>query len=55
VLLRPEDSGLDRPSVALVCQVIAVDKAFLSELVGSIPARTRRAVDAGLELVLSLA
>lgn len=54
VLLRPDDSGLDRPSVAPVCQVMTADKAFLSELVGSIPARSRRAIDAGLRITLSL-
>jgi len=54
VLLRPGDTGLDRPSVALVCQVTAVDKESLAELVGSIPTQARRTVDAGLRLALSL-
>jgi len=45
---------LDRPSVALVCQVMTLDKAFFAELVGSIPTRARHAVDAGLKLALSL-
>src|SRR5262249_44511430 len=50
VLLHARDTGLDRASVALVCQVTTLDKAFVSELVGSLPARARRAVDAGLRL-----
>jgi mRNA interferase MazF len=54
VLLGLSDSGLDRPSVAVVCQVTTVDKAFLTELVGSLPARLRRAVDSGMKLALSL-
>jgi mRNA interferase MazF len=54
VMLRPRDTGLDRPSVALVCQVITLDKDFLDELVGSIPTQARRTVDAGLKLALSL-
>lgn len=54
VLLQPRDSGLDRESVVLVCQVTSVDKAFLTELVGSLPSRARKAVDAGLGLALSL-
>jgi mRNA interferase MazF len=54
VMLRTRDTGLDRPSVALVCQVLTIDKDFFDELVGSIPARLRTAVDAGLELALSL-
>src|ERR1043165_747069 len=45
VLLSERESGLARSSVALVCQITTVDKRFLSELVGSIPPRCRRAVD----------
>jgi mRNA interferase MazF len=54
VLLGPRDSGLDRPSVALVCQVTTVEKDFLTELVGSLPSRLRRTVDSGIKLALSL-
>jgi mRNA interferase MazF len=54
VLLRARDTGLDRPSVALVCQVMTIDKGFFADLAGSIPAQARRAVDAGLKLALSL-
>ena len=55
VALDARDTGLDRKSVALVCQVMTIDKEFLTELVGSLPLRARRAVDNGLRLALSLA
>ena len=54
VRIEPRESGLDRVSVALVCQVVTIDKAFLTQLIGSLPTRTRRAIDAGLLLALSL-
>jgi mRNA-degrading endonuclease toxin of MazEF toxin-antitoxin module len=54
VMLRARDTGLDHPSVALVCQVLTIDKLFFDELVGSIPTRLQRTADAGLELALSL-
>ena len=54
VLLREADTGLPRPSVAQVCQVVAVDKAFLDDLVGSLSRRAMNAVDAGLRLALGL-
>lgn len=54
VTLEPRDSGLDRRSVALVCQVMTIDKSVLDERVSTLPARARRAVDAGLRLALSL-
>lgn len=54
VALAPRDTGLERESVALVCQVMTVDKELLTELVGSLPKRARSAVDTGLRLSLSL-
>ena len=54
VTLDADATGLARPSVALVCQVMTVDKAYLTDLAGSLPPRARRAVDAGLRLALSL-
>ncbi|MBI4699931.1 MAG: type II toxin-antitoxin system PemK/MazF family toxin [Deltaproteobacteria bacterium] len=54
VTLAPRDTGLGRPSVALVCQVMTVDRAWLAQLVGTLSTRARRAVDAGLRLALSL-
>jgi mRNA interferase MazF len=54
VTLAPRDTGLGETSVALVCQVMTIDKDFLTELAGSLPRRSRTAVDAGLRLSLSL-
>jgi mRNA interferase MazF len=54
VLLGSGDSGLPKDSVALVCQVLTVDKDFLTELVGALPRRAMQAVDLGLRLALDL-
>ncbi len=54
VLLSPEETGLDRASVALVCQVMTLHKDSLDELVGSLSARARRRIDHGLALTLGL-
>jgi mRNA interferase MazF len=54
VLLPPAETGLDRPSVALVCQVMTLDKDYFDEIVGSLSRRARRAVDTGLKLALAL-
>lgn len=54
ILLSPQQSGLDRPSVVLVCQLMTLDEDFLDELVGSIPTRVRRRADRGLALALGL-
>jgi len=53
-LLR-RDTGLKKDSVALVCQVTTLDKAFLDVLVRRLPARLMRSVDVGLRLALCLA
>ncbi len=54
VELTPADSGLQQTSVALVCQVMSVDKESLFEAAGSLPKRAMRRVDAGLRLALGL-
>jgi mRNA interferase MazF len=54
VPLPPSETSLDRGSVALVCQLMALDKTFFDELAGSLSASARRKVDAGLKLVLGL-
>jgi mRNA interferase MazF len=54
VALSPRDTGLSRQSVALVCQVMTLDKTFLDAPARRLPARIMRAVDAGLRLALSL-
>ena len=43
-----------RPAVGLVCQVVALDKAYFDPIVGTLSRRSRKALDAGLKLVLDL-
>ena len=52
VLLPPSETGLDRPSVANVSLVLAVDRAQLDERVGQTPRRTVERVLAGIDVVL---
>ena len=54
VRLEPRETGLSKPSVALVCQVMTVDKALLSESCGDVPQPALRKIDAGLALALGL-
>ena len=54
VLLPRGTAGLDRDSVINVSQIITVDRTFLAERVGRIPAAKQRALDEGLRLVLAL-
>ncbi len=54
VLLPRKATGLPRDSVVNVSQVVTIDKAFLSERVGSLSDDIQEAVDQGLRLVLYL-
>ena len=54
VLVPKSASGLPKDSVANVSQVVTLDRDFLTERTGKLPARLRAAVDAGLKLVLDL-
>jgi mRNA interferase MazF len=54
VLVPRAASGLSKDSVANVSQVITLDRDFLTERTGKLPARLLAAVDAGLKLVLDL-
>ena len=54
VLIPASDSGLPKDSVANVSQVITVDRTFLTERCGRLPAHSIKSVDDGLRLVLSL-
>lgn len=47
-------SGLSKPSVVNVSQLITIDKAVLSERVGRLNPRLLATVDEGLRLALSL-
>jgi mRNA interferase MazF len=53
--LKARDTGLARPSVAVVCQVMAIDKHLLTERIGALPRRAVTKLDAGLRLALGLA
>jgi len=48
------ETGLSRPSVVNVSQVLTVDKRLLTGRVGVLPARLLRQVEDGLRLVLAL-
>lgn len=54
VRLSKSDSGLAKPSVVNVSQLLTVDRAILSRKVKSLPASAMETVDAGLKLVLGL-
>jgi mRNA interferase MazF len=54
VLLQPRASGLKRESVVLVCQVMTIDKVFLTECIARLPRRIMSLVDDGLRLALDL-
>lgn len=54
VRISRADSGLTKPSVVNVSQLLSADRIFLTERVGSLPPQTMLRVDQGLKLVLSL-
>lgn len=54
VLLDTSETGLKKESVALVCQVLTLDKEFFDEQVGGLSRRSLQAVDKGLRLALDL-
>jgi mRNA interferase MazF len=54
VLVPASDSSLPKDSVANVSQVITLDRPFLTERCGRLPAHLIKSIDDGLRLVLSL-
>ena len=54
LMVKRNKSGLPRDSVINVSQVVTLNKAFLTERVGSLPPKLMAAVDEGLRLVLAL-
>lgn len=54
VLLLPSATGLPKDSVVNVSQIFTVDKAFLTERIGSLPVSLQEEVDEGLRTVLYL-
>lgn len=55
VRIAKSDSGLARPSVVNVSQVLTLDRSVLVERVGALPGAVLDRIDAGLRLVLALA
>jgi mRNA interferase MazF len=47
-------TGLSKPSVVNVSQLITIDKSFLTQKVGRVPPALLAEIDDGLRLVLSL-
>ena len=54
VMLSKKMTGLPKDSVANVSQVVTIDRYFLVDRSGSLPAGTMKLIDDGLRLVLSL-
>ena len=54
VRLPSRGTGLSKPSVANVSQVITIDKSLLSERVGRVASLLMIAIDDGLRLALAL-
>ena len=54
VLLPANAAGLPRDSVVNVSQVLTLDRIYLTEHAGTLPARLQRSVDEGLRRVLQL-
>jgi len=54
VFLSSLHSGLPKDSVINVSQILALDKAFLIESVGSLPYHLQEEVDEGLRTILRL-
>jgi mRNA interferase MazF len=48
------ETGLSRPSVVNVSQVLTIDRALLTDRVRPLPAETMHRVDNGLRLVIGL-
>ena len=54
VLLPKRQSRLPKDSVANVSQLLTLDRVFLTERVGRLPAKYLSTIDAGLRLVLAV-
>lgn len=54
VRLGKAESGLSRPSVVNVSQLLTIDRRVLAARIRALPGTTMHAVDAGLRLVLAL-
>jgi len=54
VRIPRSESGLGKPSVVNVSQLVTIDRTVLTERVRALPGEVMRAVDDGLRMVLAL-
>jgi mRNA interferase MazF len=54
VRIAKSESGLGKPSVVNVSQLVTIDRSVLTERVRALPGDVMRAVDEGLRMVLAL-
>lgn len=54
VRIGKSESGLTKPSVINVSQVLTMDRSYLTQRIRSLPAQVMNRVDDGLRLVLDL-
>jgi mRNA interferase MazF len=54
VVLPKNMTGLSKDSIANVSQIITIDRHFLTDRIGNLPASIMRRIDNGLRLALSL-
>ena len=54
VRISKSDSGLNKPSVVNISQILTIDKLLLTECIGSLSGRTMDHINEGLKLVLSV-
>lgn len=54
VSLTAQDTGLSKPSVVNVRQLMVIDRRILDSCIGPVPSAALPAVDAGLRLLLGL-
>ena len=54
VRIGKAESGLAKPSVVNVSQILTIDRSYLTQRVRAVPAETMRRVDSGLRLLLGL-
>jgi mRNA interferase MazF len=52
VLLAPDATGLPRPSVANVSQIVTLDKTDLTRRTGKVPRAKLRLVLSGIDVIL---
>lgn len=54
VRIGKSESGLSKPSVVNVSQILTIDRSYLTERVCTLPAQIMSRVDSGLRLVIGL-